>query len=102
MRDCILLFSPSPSSSYFFLIFSVFIFLSSLFQFFVVSSLLLSLRASFEKVKDDNGWLADREEFELQVIKLKVGLSRRLFSLKYDVPPKGAQVIRTRIVDGVK
>ena len=45
--------------------------------------------ASFRSVRDVNGWLADREEFEPKATKSKVSSFGRLFSLEYEVPKGG-------------
>ena len=58
--------------------------------------------ASFEKVRDVHGWLADCEAFEFRATTLKVGLLRWLFNLKYEVPKEGFQVSENKTVDGME
>ena len=74
------------------------------FIFFLVSlfSSPLSIMASFEKVKDVHGWLADREAFDPRVTRSKVNPLRQIFGLKYEVPEERFLVSDSKIVGGVK
>ena len=58
--------------------------------------------ASFEKVGDVYGWLANREAFEPRATRSKVGPSRQLFDLEYKVPKEEFLVSENRTVDGVE
>ena len=58
--------------------------------------------ASFEKVKDVYGWLANRETFESRATKSKVDPLEWLFDLKYKIPRVGFLVSKNRIVDSVE
>ena len=57
--------------------------------------------ASFEKVKDAHGWLADHEAFEPGLTKSNVALLRSLFNLEYEVLEKGFLVSDSHIEGGV-
>ena len=58
--------------------------------------------ASFKRMKDVNGWLADHEEFEPNAMKSKIDPSRRHFDLEYDVLLKGFQVSESHTICGVE
>ena len=58
--------------------------------------------ASFRKMRDVNGWLADREEFEPKAMELKVGPLGRLFNLEYEVPEEGFLVSESHTEGGVE
>ena len=54
--------------------------------------------ASFEKVKDVHGWLANHETFKPRATRSKVDPLWKLFGLEYKVPEKGFLVSDSRIV----
>ena len=94
-----LLFFPLPCSSQFLLTFlSIF---SSFHNKFLSLSLLF-LIASFRRVRDVNGWLADREEFEAEAIKSKVDPPKQLFDLEYEVLEEGFLLSKSHTEGGVE
>ena len=58
--------------------------------------------ASFKKVDDVHGWIANHEVFEPKAIRSKVDHSGRLFDLEYEVSKEGFLVSDSRTVGGAE
>ena len=57
--------------------------------------------ASFGRIRDNQGWLADREVLDIATIAVFVGDNKVIYGVDFELPPVGAQINRVLEEGGV-